>query len=664
MPVIPEKHQLEDHVHGALAAQFWSQGIENTRSLTGQACTAPCEPQPLRLHAPSGLSRTQFLVAAHAVRVPVFPGFCNEHGGTVLDRVLLQSGGKRWWGALIGRAKLQRGMQQRRSTTLRRNLADPDNYALAATGRLQLSSSTSLKLTAQVDSLAHLQPLLPQGGRIWQQQQQQQQRGWARMGRNSSLAMQLKQQLEGLDLTADLAVNEPSVEGVRRYATTPLRLAVDLAPSSSSRHGSSSSSSSSRLKGLLFRVGLHGVVAPVEGAAAGDAQQQQQQLQQQQQQQALSVHCQGAVALSGSKAVWEASQKPWQAAAAAAKEQRAKRQKQRQRQLEAAQQAVQEQDQQQQQAQLQGQEIALPLLSPAAVQDSIQESGSRLERLRSELGQLRGRVEAGDLQQLGKKEKGGGLLGGLGKEPGGCWSSFLAGPHFKLGQLRGRVEAGDLQQLGNKQKGGGLLGGLGKEPGGCWSSFLAGPHPRWVVVLLFGFGVCLVCVGPWGADGAELFLHQGSFCTCAKQLSRLWGRVEAGDLQQLGKKGKGGGLLGGLGKEPGGCWSSFLAGPHSKDRCVWNALTLSASQQLVGPVRLRGDWRFALDSKHACPSRVGWLQPGAPLALLRHVAGVTPALVDSAVGVDVVVPGAGGLVRLVGWYSPGRKEGGLELRLM
>eukprot|EP00882_Tetradesmus_deserticola_P032039 GHRQ01036250.1.p1 GENE.GHRQ01036250.1~~GHRQ01036250.1.p1 ORF type:complete len:192 (+),score=29.26 GHRQ01036250.1:136-711(+) len=118
MPIIPEKRQLEDHVHGALAAQFWSQSIENTRSLNGLACTAPCEPQPLRLHAPSGLSRTQFLVAAHAVRVPVFPGFCDEHGGTVLDRVLLQSGGQKWWGALIGRAKLQRGIQQRSATTL------------------------------------------------------------------------------------------------------------------------------------------------------------------------------------------------------------------------------------------------------------------------------------------------------------------------------------------------------------------------------------------------------------------------------------------------------------------------------------------------------------------------------------------------------------------
>jgi hypothetical protein len=81
-------------------------------------------------------------------------------------------------------------------------------------------------------------------------------------------------------------------------------------------------------------------------------------------------------------------------------------------------------------------------------------------------------------------------------------------------------------------------------------------------------------------------------------------------------------------------------------------------------VRLRGDWRFALDSKHACPTGMGLLQPSAPLALLRHVGGICPALVDSAYGVDVVVPGAGGLVRLVGWFSPGRREGGLELRLM
>jgi hypothetical protein len=42
-------------------------------------------------------------------------------------------------------------------------------------------------------------------------------------------------------------------------------------------------------------------------------------------------------------------------------------------------------------------------------------------------------VEAGDLAQLGSGKKAGGLLGGLGKDAGSCWSSFLAGPHFKVG---------------------------------------------------------------------------------------------------------------------------------------------------------------------------------------------------------------------------------------
>eukprot|EP00878_Enallax_costatus_P041958 GHUV01048895.1.p1 GENE.GHUV01048895.1~~GHUV01048895.1.p1 ORF type:complete len:340 (+),score=111.62 GHUV01048895.1:337-1356(+) len=100
------------------------------------------------------------------------------------------------------------------------------------------------------------------------------------------------------------------------------------------------------------------------------------------------------------------------------------------------------------------------------------------------------------------------------------------------------------------------------------------------------------------------------------------------------------------------------------ERSVWHALTLSATQQLIGPVRLRGEWRFALDSIYACPCGAGWLQPSAPLGLCKHIAGVSPALVDSALGVDVVVPGAGGLLRVVAWWSGGRKEGGLELRLM
>jgi hypothetical protein len=53
------------------------------RPLSGAAAAAPAEPQPLRLCAPSGLSRAQLLVAAHAMRLPALPSYCGEHGGVV-----------------------------------------------------------------------------------------------------------------------------------------------------------------------------------------------------------------------------------------------------------------------------------------------------------------------------------------------------------------------------------------------------------------------------------------------------------------------------------------------------------------------------------------------------------------------------------------------------
>jgi hypothetical protein len=191
-------------------------------------------------------------------------------------------------------------------------------------------------------------PLRPR--RQQQQGQQQQQSRLVRLVQGNSLKMQLKQQLEGLDLTADLAINEVCVDGVTRYATTPLRLAIDLAPSTSSTKrfklrqqgggsssstgssdataGSSTGGSSSWLQNVLFRVGMHGVVAPlgdttaavggssvVAESSAGGISSQQRQQQQQQREHGVSLHAQGALALTGSRILWEASEKPWEAAA-------------------------------------------------------------------------------------------------------------------------------------------------------------------------------------------------------------------------------------------------------------------------------------------------------------------------------------------------------------
>lgn len=115
---------------------------------------------------------------------------------------------------------------------------------------------------------------------------------------------------------------------------------------------------------------------------------------------------------------------------------------------------------------------------------------------------------------------------------------------------------------------------------------------------------------------------------------------------------------------------------------AWHALTLSAAQQLVGPLRLRADWRFALDSGvpltlprggsgggdvgggGAGSARILGVPPLAAAQLARHLAGMRPSLLDAAYGLDMVVPGSGGIARGVVWWSPRRGEGGVELRLL
>jgi hypothetical protein len=393
----------------------------------------------------------------------------------------------------------------------------------------QNSASTSTAAAAAADA-----PARPR-----RQQQQQQQSRLVRLVQGNSLKLQLKQDLQGLDLTADLAMNEMSVDGVTRYAVTPLRLALDVAPSRSStkrlkpREGSSSSSSSgsaaassgssdaavgsgsgsgsSWLQGVLFRVGVHGVVAPAEAAstaavgstgtarATGSGTTSNQQQQQQQREHGVCLHAQGALALTGSKTLWEAKDRPWEAAAAERRRHHKQQQRQKQAHLQQAELAIQPlqlpdsdtttsssssssggltkqqsptpaptphdsssssstaggtsstaggmsstaggtsstaSKQQQKKASgssgsrhssssssrggggkprvlsFQGQEFKLPLLNPGSVQESVQDASSSLERLRTDLRSWTARVEAGELQDIGKKEPAAGALTG------------------------------------------------------------------------------------------------------------------------------------------------------------------------------------------------------------------------------------------------------------
>ena len=734
----------------------------------------------------------------------------------------------------------------------RETLADPDNYALAATCRLLLSNATTLRGYVQCDGLRDAPASLARwraagGGGLARLKRPGARRRAAReraagagdtggvaaetqaaaplvpssgdsaggsAGANSSGSgsgsgsisslLQLRQRLpDGYELAADLAVNEPAVDGVRAAVVTPLRLSVDVAPRPTQR-----------ARPLLYRFGAHGALAPSAVDSAGGAAPGSHPV--------LAAHVQGALALAGGATLWQAGSRPWQrrgkaaagggasvpapataadaggsprlgitpltlgadevgggvaganssgignsgssparggsAAASEAGEDAGKagarrhaRKPRRARSDTAA---------------------APPssssrLVAPGAVQDGLQQTTWRLERLRT------------DLQSWAERARGGELLGGGGKRrggdgrPGGCWSSFLPAPHLRVSGLvgvAGRVPlprshfdapggGGGGGSGGTALNGGGagrgcagpgarrLQGGGGGERaadgglaahadamvppaeqqltaaaasggGGSAGGPTAGNTAAALAARLRRFGDAgraavgrAVAGGVSGVSGfgshlardasARLFasgaasLQLGSMRRALLDFTRLDAAVDAGltgprvGVGGAPASGAGAGAMAAAGVAGGGGSGQRHPAFALDDGGVWHALTLSACQQLVGPLRLRADWRFALDSavpltapakrasgggggggggagsgNGAAAARPLLAVPQSAVQLARHVGGMRPALLDAAYGVDAVVPGSGGLVRAVAWYSPRRGEGGLELRLL
>lgn len=120
-------------------------------------------------------------------------------------------------------------------------------------------------------------------------------------------------------------------------------------------------------------------------------------------------------------------------------------------------------------------------------------------------------------------------------------------------------------------------------------------------------------------------------------------------------------------------------------RGIWHALSISAAQQLVGPLRVRADFRMALEPPAApldtlnprTPSPKGPLRGaghsnGAGGArphwqtleiLSAAVRGMRATPLEAVYGLDLALPGSGGAARAAAWWSPARREAQFELRL-
>ncbi len=93
---------------------------------------------------------------------------------------------------------------------------------------------------------------------------------------------------------------------------------------------------------------------------------------------------------------------------------------------------------------------------------------------------------------------------------------------------------------------------------------------------------------------------------------------------------------------------------------VWHCCTISASQQVFGPLRAKADFRFALDPTNV-PQNQGDSRTLKGIA--QTALSIRPCLLESVFGGDILIPGTEGAARISCFWASRKKEGMIELRL-
>ncbi|KAK9843446.1 hypothetical protein WJX81_003011 [Elliptochloris bilobata] len=682
--IVPEKLEHRARVRGAIHANFWDQPVQSTRSLDGLARTLPCEPPPLTQTCASGLSRTQQLLALQALWFPCVPSYDADMGGLVLDRVMGKTGGPNWWLALLGRARAQQMYAaHRRGNRVGQTLKDLNNYSLCARTHVGVGKSTTLNAIGEA------------GGPVARGQ------AW------------LKRQLPGHELQASAAWNSEFLDSAAAYCVVPLALALDVG-------------STQRADGIQYRLGLHHVSATegVPGAEArggpgslssprGPADPPLR----------SALHFQGAVAVEGEAVLWHptANRPPWgtdsglgdgpDAAgadsdgtesgdwAAELHPEVAKQLDAALAQIGAAREAL-------------GEGTVLAGVSAGGIQSDVAGARGTLERARGRLAALTGALRDG---LLGRKRRQ--SLRARPRPPRRQpYSPWLAQPYIKVNAAVGCLARIPLPT--------GAFRPFDGQPTSPTQPAAAGAKaapeldaarrrkrrvpPRFGAEMWAPYlrDTALRVFASFGAS-AQVGRFSRPFFDYTAAAARLDLGLTSPQAQWLADGGgtSAGGTAGAGARSAADDWLDSgggdygegglqAAGPLLKHRAfalegrgIWHALSVSAAQQLVGPLRLRADFRLALEPPAAppvppnprIPSPKGGRRGGAGLGnggaggarpqwqtlevLADAVRGMRATPLEAVYGLDLALPGSGGAARAAAWWSPARREAQIELRL-
>ncbi|KAL0051417.1 hypothetical protein WJX82_007067 [Trebouxia sp. C0006] len=717
MPLVPEKLNSRQEVRNAIASQFWDQPAHSVRSLDGMARTLPCEPPPVGQTAASGLLRPQQLLITQAAGLPVLPGFSRHDGGVVLDRVIAKVGGKEWWANLSGRAKAQQMWTAHRGgAKVGDALKNLNSYGLNARTRFALGRNGTLNWVLEApnahdlcDSIENKAGKGTKKRHAGRSKPALKSQAWA------------KYQLPGHDLVGSTAWNQEYLDSAANYSTVPMALSLDLASKDrpdgiqyrvglhqvsapevegSQLCGPEEATSSSA---ACFRSSLHiqGAVAvegeghlwrPSRRASAAAAQDAPASVSVQPAQTTQSATMDDSPAGSqdsrtagAPEQAHSSSSNPGHAAAkssavtleAASGTARCAWPLVRRRRADGSSgvlidnySSVVSDSDTSEDEQLQQPGFLLGGINAKQIQSGIRDAQANVVKLRQVLDAVTSGVQEGRAQQQHQRQLA--LSRKLRPVP---YSPWLSQPFLKVNAAVGCLARMPLphnafRPIHHTSQ----PAAASSQPqqsldrtSSRFASELWAPYLRDTALRVFG------SVGVTG--------QLGHFCRPVLDFTAGSVRLDFGltsphHVNTAAAASSYGNLSVFNPREdhldasdPDEATSSHtLASTRFKNRAfalegrgIWHALSASITQQVIGPVRARADFRYALDLPSSIPQgpdgKRSWHN------ILEAAGKTRPTLLETVYGLDVIIPGTSGIARGAVWYSPMRKEAMAEIKL-
>lgn len=152
----PLTQRAMEPTKASFATVHWDQEVESAAAPDGHVRVHQSQAPPFSLGLPSGLARSQQLyMMQRFLNIPATPSYVAKDHGLVLDRVVVNLGGRTWWHTLTLRLRAQRAWNTQEFSKGKPHqvLGDPSMYALGGRFRAGFGRDTVLKAVGELGSL-------------------------------------------------------------------------------------------------------------------------------------------------------------------------------------------------------------------------------------------------------------------------------------------------------------------------------------------------------------------------------------------------------------------------------------------------------------------------------------------------------------------------------